>query len=138
MYGHPLLVKILPQPVSALRQTDRGPAAQHRWEAIGQTLPIDESRVSEMALAHVMALASSDELRVHLLNLQPSVTAADVTPFTSEKAVEMQRRGAGECTLGGAKRALRARRSITSQKSRSARLPTRWWAPLPRPGAARS
>jgi hypothetical protein len=27
-----------------------------------------------MALTHVMALASCDELRVHLLNVQPAVT----------------------------------------------------------------
>jgi nucleotide-binding universal stress UspA family protein len=110
MYGHPLLRRIMAQPVPAVLQTDRVPVAQQGSEAIRQTilLPIDESRISEMALAHVTALASSFELRVHLLNVQPAVTAADVTLFTSAKAVEMQRRAAGERTLGGAKRALSA------------------------------
>jgi nucleotide-binding universal stress UspA family protein len=64
--------------------------------------------VSETALVHVIALASSSELRVHLLNVQPAVTAADVTLFKSARAAEIERRTAAERMLGGAKRALSA------------------------------
>jgi regulator of nucleoside diphosphate kinase len=110
MYAHPLLLETVSRPALERLRVEHGRIPRLASAAIRQTvlLPIDGTQLSDKALGHVIALAGSSQLCVHLLNVQPPVTAADVTLFTSAKSVEMQRRAEGERALAGAKRALRA------------------------------
>jgi nucleotide-binding universal stress UspA family protein len=73
-------------------------------------VPVDGSRTCEAALAHVIALARSMPLSVHLLNVQAPIMAGDVNLFTTVMMVESQRRTAGEEVLKRARSMLTAAR----------------------------
>jgi nucleotide-binding universal stress UspA family protein len=110
MYGHPLVGPRSHESVPALLQAKHAsPASLRERSAVPTVLvPLDGSALSQPAIDYVVALAGSSGIYVHLLNVQPAVTARDVTLFTSARAVEMHRRSAGERALGPAKRALAA------------------------------
>jgi len=71
---------------------------------------VDGSRTSEAALAHVIALARSMPLNVHLLNVQGAVMAGDINLFTSATMVQAQRRFAGDAVLKRGRSVLAAAR----------------------------
>lgn len=109
MYAHPLLVS----PISArsipalLRPAPVAKAGAGRQKIL---VPVDGLRVSEAALAHVIALARSMPVTVHLLNVQAPVMAGDINLFTSAAMVRAQREAAGERVLKNARAALAAAR----------------------------
>jgi nucleotide-binding universal stress UspA family protein len=71
-------------------------------------VPVNGSRACVQALKHVIASYKGANRGIHLLNVQPSVMAGDVTPFTSAKTVEARRRAAGEALVERGRRLLEA------------------------------
>ena len=108
MYAHPLLVSpTASRPVPALLQTPASAADNARLKIL---VPVDESRTSEAAVEHVVALARSMPIEVHLLNVQAPVMAGDINPFTTAATVRSQLRTAGEKLLKRARSMLAAAR----------------------------
>src|SRR6476620_9815560 len=109
MYAHPLLVSpTASRPVPALLQTPASAADNARLKIL---VPVDESRTSEAAVEHVVALARSMPIEVHLLHVQAPVMAGDINPLTRAATVRSQRRTAGEKLLKRARSMLAAARS---------------------------
>ena len=106
MYAHPLVLRT--GPVAALLQPSE--LWRSRAHALRQKIlvPVDGTPAAEAALDHVIALARSMPLDVHLVNVQPPVMAGDINLFTTVGMVEAQRRTAGANALKHARSALSA------------------------------